>query len=89
MKYIIFKDGGLEVPIIFPETMDHSQFVGFRPISAGFVSFYGGDVPLEGASCNDNAILACVGGESTSLGLKSRLVEDKEILVKEIMRHYN
>jgi hypothetical protein len=88
MKYIIFKDEGKEVPIIFPETMDHSRFVGLRPISAGFVNLYGDDRPLEGASCNDNAIKVWAGGESTSLGLKSR-PEDKEILEKALMLHYN
>ena len=88
MKYIIFKDDFQEVPIIFPEIINHSQFVGLRPISAGFVNLYGDDRPLEGACCSDNAIRVWVGGESTGLRLKSR-PEDQEILEKALMLHYN
>ena len=40
MKYVIFKDADKEIPIIFPELINHSRFVGLRPISAGFVNLY-------------------------------------------------
>lgn len=88
MKYIIYNDGKIVVPIIFPEILDHSQFKGLQPVSAGFVNLYGDDRPLEGACCGENAIRVWAGGESTGLGLKSR-EEDKAIIERELMRHYN
>jgi len=88
MKYIIYEYGGGEVPIIFPEFIQHSQFQSFRPVSAGFVNIYGDDKPKEGACCCENALSVNVWGNSVGLGLRSRK-EDKDIITKELMRHYN
>ena len=88
MKYVICDHGGIEVPIIFPDLLNHSDFAGFRPVSAGFVSIYGDDKPKEGACCCENGMRVSVHGKSVGLGIGSR-PEDEDILLKELMRHYN
>jgi hypothetical protein len=56
--------------IIFPEIMEHSDFKGMNPISAGFC--YIGENRVD-----------CF-GESVSLDLKSLPVEDTELATKQI-----
>jgi hypothetical protein len=88
MKYVIVDVGGLELPIIFPDIINHSQFKGWCPVSAGEVQLYGANGQLEGACCCENAIDVSVFGKSVTLELKSR-PEDKEIIERELMRHYH
>jgi hypothetical protein len=88
MKYVIYDHGGVEVPIIFPELVDHSAFSSFKPVSAGFANMYGDDKPVEGASCCENALRVTVWGKSVGLGVGSRK-KDEHILLKELTRHYN
>jgi hypothetical protein len=52
--------------IIFSELQQHSEFMKFQPVSAGFISF--------GVSANSNPDCACF-GESVSLKLKSHDVD--------------
>jgi hypothetical protein len=63
-KYVITRSKTI---IIFPELLIHSEFSGFSPTSAGFISF--------GVDENNNPTCSCY-GESISLGLKSNPVED-------------
>jgi len=69
MKYIIFDSDGIEVPILFPEIIQHvdiaAKLYRMKPVSAGFVQ----TTPV--------GLLAY--GYSTSLHLESRL-EDSKII---------
>ena len=71
-KYVIAKEGGLEQPIIFPTTMNHSDIVVRRAtiVSAGFVDFYA----VEGCKLHFKTR-----GSSTTLGLRSRGEIDDDI----------
>lgn len=75
MKYIIFDQNGLELPVVFPEMIGHDSmknvFGNCPVVSAGFCRFY------YDRDC-DSTIAACW-GESVSLGVKSR-EEDIRIL---------
>lgn len=88
MKYVIIDHVGLELPIIFPDILNHSTFIELRPVSAGEVQIYGADGPLPDACCCENALRGCTYGKSVSLNLKSR-PEDSELIAKELMRHYH
>ena len=88
MKYVIYDAGGFEIPIIFPDIINHSDFAHYQPVSAGYCYVYGANEPLPDACCVENALRISVSGESTSLGLKTR-PEDEAILAKELMRHYH
>jgi len=65
VKYIRTKDDEI---IIFGETMNHSDFIDFNPISAGFISF-GLNPETDNPTCN------CF-GESYSLNMKSNPESD-------------
>ena len=58
LKYIVIDNGyGAEVPVVFPEGIEHGQVAHrYKPISAGWCYLYP----------------ASVWGESTSLGIESR-----------------
>jgi len=88
MKYVIVNVDGLELPIIFPDIINHSRFQNFNPISAGEVELYGAQEPLKTTCCCENAIDVNVFGQSTTLELKS-LPEDAVIIQRELMRHYH
>ena len=91
MKYVILEKDGLELPIIFPDIIDHSTFAHIprsKPISAGFLEVYGDDCELEGATICEKAIKVYAHGMSVSLKLSNR-PEDSDILARELMRHYN
>jgi hypothetical protein len=70
MKYIIAKQNGLELPIIFPEIMNHAEtanLLGFRQqdiVSAGFIS------SANTPTCH---------GRSESIGVESRVEDSKTI----------
>jgi hypothetical protein len=64
-KYVKTKDDDI---IVFSETMQHSQFKHWNPVSAGFIMFY-----IDKETGNPNC--KCY-GESISLGLKSNPEED-------------
>lgn len=83
MKYVIFDVDGIDVPVVFPEVIQHYQVVvnttwgeKAKPVSAGKVSIY---VKLNGLG--DEVVSYEAHGESISLGLKSR-PEDSNILTK-------
>lgn len=59
MKYIIFKQNDLVMPVVFPDHITHSQIKieNAKPISAGFLNFESG--------------LPIAYGESESLNLRS------------------
>lgn len=88
MKYVIVEQSGLELPIIFPDVINHNLFACWRPVSAGEVRIYGAEEPLPDACCCENAIRVAAFGNSTTLKLKSR-PEDGELIARELMRHYN
>ena len=72
-KYVIFDDGGSDMPIIFPNHVNHSSvammFGSWKPISAGFVTIDGfGEVRAY--------------GKSTSLGIDSQPEIDNKLLAK-------
>jgi hypothetical protein len=64
IKYIRSSDNQI---IVFPETLQHSDFKHFNPVSAGFIDF--------GVNNHQNPSCYCH-GESISLNLKSRYEED-------------
>lgn len=68
-KYIIIKDNGLEMPVVFNPLIDHSTIAGAnKVVSAGF------------CRCNIDGYHS-VWGESVKLRIKSR-PEDADILDK-------
>jgi len=71
-KYVVTKDGEM---IIFSPLLKHSQFRGFNPISAGFISFatnWHGDITVQ-----------CY-GESVTLDMESRREMDELIALKQM-----
>lgn len=66
-KYIITADSQI---IVFPETMNHSDFKDFNPVRAGFISF--------GVNSEGNPSCSCY-GYSYTLGLKSDPEKDTHI----------
>jgi hypothetical protein len=71
-KYVITKDKKI---IVFPEMFNHSDFIHFQPISAGFISF--------GVNKNGNPSCSCY-GESISLKLKSNEEVDTELAKRQL-----
>lgn len=85
MKYIIIDDMAIEVPIIFSELQTHSIIAaGKKVISAGFCSFSVKTVLGEDSNGSEDKTILDVNcwGESISLGVKSRLKEDAELILK-------
>lgn len=76
MKYVIVRDHGIELPIIFDEIINHNTFADLNPISAGFVTL---EKDLEGKT------VAIAGGKSISLNKKSR-PEDSAIITLSLDR---
>jgi hypothetical protein len=71
MKYIIFEQAGLELPLVFPDLIEHKVMAGERKVvSAGFVNLN-----------LDNEIR--IGGDSLTLNVKSR-PQDAEIITKHL-----
>jgi len=88
MKYVIVVEHGREVPIIFPNVIQHCDFTNWKPVSAGEVQLYGAQGPLESTCCCENAIDVSAFGGSMSMNLKSR-PQDAEIIRTELMLHYH
>ena len=72
MKYIIIKNQGVEVPIMFPDIVQHNTFADMNPISAGKFGIGNFDIGTFNVDWK-------VYGESTSLKLQSR-PEDADII---------
>lgn len=72
VKYIVTSNNEI---IIFPELIQHKDFIHFNPISAGFISF--------GINKQGNPTCSCY-GESVSLSLISRPLEDTIIAKKQL-----
>jgi hypothetical protein len=72
-KYIVTKD---DVMIVFSDLLEHSDFRGHNPISAGFLSI--------GATAKYEPTIQCY-GESISLGIKSREEEDTALAKRQIL----
>jgi len=71
-KYIIVDQEGIELPVIFPHLINHSDMRhAGKVVSAGFCQMYATD--------GENTVSVCVFGKSESLKLESR-PEDKEII---------
>jgi len=75
-KYVVTKDGEM---IIFSSLLNHSQFKGLNPISAGFISF---------GTNGKGAITVQCYGESVSLDIKSRRETDELIAMKQMNLEY-
>lgn len=85
MKYIVVHEMEIEVPIIFSELQTHSYIAaGKKVISAGFCSFSVETVVGEDPYGSEDKTILDVNcwGESISLGVKSRLKEDAELILK-------
>ena len=78
MKYVIIKDQGIEVPIMFPDIVQHNAFADKEPISAGKFRIEI-DTKHTTETKNKDQIIYETYGESTSLKLKSR-PEDASII---------
>jgi len=77
MKYVVFIEKGNEVPLIFPEMVQHSRFEHLKPVSAGFCSFSTTKMRM---TPNGSFVPAVsVWGNSVSLGLNSRR-QDQDII---------
>lgn len=76
MKYVIIRDSGLELPVIFDEIIKHDSFAELNPISAGFVTF---EKDLLGNT------VAVASGKSISLKKNSR-PEDSQIITDSLSR---
>lgn len=88
MKYVMIEYMGGKFPILFPDYIPHDYFRGMHPVSAGMVTLYGAQEPLEHACCSENGIDVRVGGKSVSLGLAYH-PDDETIIAAEVLRHYN
>lgn len=75
MKYVIVEKSCLELPIIFPDVIEHGMFQNV--ISAGFCKI----------GIGNNRLTVSCWGKSSSLGVKSR-AGDSQILEKEINRDF-
>lgn len=76
VKYVVTPE---EYVIIFSECIMHSAFKGFKPISAGFISF--------GVNKDGNPTCSCW-GESISLGLESRPERDTQLAKRQLQLNY-
>jgi hypothetical protein len=75
-KYIRTNDNKI---IVFSELNQHSEFINFKPVSAGFISI--------GVGSDGNPDCSCY-GESISLGLKSNEEEDTILAKRQILGAY-
>ena len=77
-KYIVFLHGGCETAVVFPCWINHSNMAPFRKevVGAGRVKF----------SFADDKIWAECYGDSVSLKVKSRLMQDAELIEKSLLR---
>ncbi len=71
-KYVITKNKEI---IVFPELLQHKDFIDFEPISAGFIAF--------GINKEGNPTCSCY-GKSISLGLESNPEVDTTIAKKQL-----
>lgn len=77
-KYVVVDSMGLEVPIIFPNLLDHDAVChGRKVISAGFVY-----LDTDG----DSNIVAKCYGKSTNLGKECRPEEDDALITRALNR---
>ena len=79
MKYIILKWASVEVPVVFPDLLGHST------VAEGIKAKMNKDIPkdvtiISAGFCKFEIFSAKAFGESTSLKLKAREVEDSELL---------
>lgn len=72
MKYVIVKELGVEIPIMFPDMVPHNAFADKEPISGGKFR-----AEIEPEYLDEIVIMTY--GESTSLKLKPR-PEDADII---------
>jgi len=70
MKYVIIEKGTDEIPIIFPNFIQHDFFSDRKIISAGYVDIYPDD---------NGFLIYHAYGKSISLGLQARK-EDSELI---------
>ena len=78
MKYIVVEYRGCELPILFDPILGHNEVVpavAVMPVlGAGECNF-----PSEGHQAGGKVCVGCW-GQSTSLGIKSRGVEDAKLI---------
>ena len=86
-KYVIAEVHGLETPIIFPEWVDHNSITSKKVVSAGFVTFIGGDKPWDTIYVSNEIEVICSGG-SVTLQKKSR-DEDADIIKRMLKSSLN
>ncbi len=79
MKYVVKDDQFVLIPL----TMGHDSCNLYNPTSAGFINFV-----IEQDECGNEYLKAVCYGESVSLRLKSREVEDSELITKRIKSSY-
>lgn len=83
-KYIVFMSGGCETAIVFPCWMNHCDMVqgGEKVVSAGQVVFS----HVTGIGGHSSRLLAECFGESISLKVKSRWMQDAELIESSLMQ---
>lgn len=72
-KYIKTEEGKI---IVFSELQNHSEYINFKPVSAGFISF--------GATGKHEPTCVCY-GKSISLKLKSDPENDTKLAMRQIL----
>ena len=73
LKYIIFEHQGEEVPVVFPADIMHKCLITHSPMG-------GRSWPVSAGFCQMDSEGVCCFGESESLDLKSRPVQDAVII---------
>lgn len=81
LKYVIVKNGNLELPIVFSDALTHSIVSNGcgEAVSAGECAIFIGE---------NNQIETDCYGKSVTLGVVSRNKIDAKIIKKEIVRNY-
>ena len=75
MKYVVKEDQF----VLLPLTMGHSDCGFHNPTSAGFINFV-----IEQDECGNEYLRAACYGESISLRLKAKEVEDSDLITRRI-----
>jgi len=88
MKYVIINNGyGLECPIIFSNLIQHSQFRGLNPISAGFIKIESTQINTKIMDREVKDISIKCYGRSDSLNIESR-EEDSELVKNDVLKSW-
>ena len=89
-KYVIFEQDGLEYPVLIPNLfVKHKDIAGGnftdKPVAAGFFTIE----PVVTGYMGEASLQICAWGESLSMGLKSRLQVDSDLIRSQFDKESN